>query len=97
MSDASEFPIVAYITDTETNEERAFKTTGWLDDEGAFFEFVWSEGNFACDCNRGDFYASCVGEELEDDDPRAQCGDGRYRVRITNADGAEIYRDEALQ
>lgn len=32
--------------------------------------FNWTEGNYSCDCNRGDFYARAGGEP----DPDLPCG-----------------------
>jgi hypothetical protein len=59
--------------------------------EGNFaHEFVWSEGNFACDCNRGNFFAKAAG----DDDSDCSCGGGRYRVKITAPDGTVFYEDK---
>ena len=39
-------------------------------------EFIWIDGNFACDCNRGLFFANAAGEH----DPDCDCGHERYRV-----------------
>lgn len=36
-------------------------------------EFMWTEGNFSCDCNRGQFLA----QVLQEPDPNLPCGDGR--------------------
>lgn len=51
------------------------KGDGWTD------EFWWSEGNFACDCNRA----------MQANDPDESCGHGRFRVRITLPDGTVPY------
>lgn len=50
-------------------------------------EFWWSEGNFACDCNRGD----CFHRALTSEDTDEECGDDRYQVRITLPDGTVPY------
>jgi hypothetical protein len=55
-----------------------------------FGAFIWSEGNFACDCNRCLFFADAAGE-VEPDHP---CSDGRYSVRLTAIDdGRLLYKD----
>ena len=50
---------------------------------------MWSDGNYACDCNRAIFFGDAGGtnEEME-------CGETRYTVRIEDADGHELYRDD---
>lgn len=54
-------------------------------------EFWWSEGNFACDCNRADcFHRALSGEEVDE-----ECGHERYRVRITLPDGSVPYDELA--
>jgi hypothetical protein len=58
-------------------------------------EFIWSEGNFACDCNRRDFFhENDVGydPEAEGND---KCGDSAFVVRITDSAGSLLYEDEA--
>lgn len=54
-------------------------------------DFIWSDGNFACDCNRALFFARACGE----DDPYQECGMCSYSVRIVAVDdGRELYADE---
>lgn len=52
-------------------------------------DFIWEEGNFACDCNRGDFFAKAGDEEDSDH----ECGDGDYSVFITDKNGVVLYKD----
>jgi hypothetical protein len=55
-------------------------------------DFWWTEGNGACDCNRGDFFARAGGEE----DPDTPCGDSAYFVmKFIRADGTEIEGPDA--
>ena len=71
----------AHITDTTTGETRVvFRDWEW--DDGA--DFWWSEGNFGCDCNRGNEYH---------DGGENPCGDGRYTVRCVSIDGVTLYED----
>jgi hypothetical protein len=53
-------------------------------------DFIWSEGNFACDCNRSDFFARAVGETEDDNSP---CGDELFSVRLSDLDGLVLYQD----
>ena len=55
-------------------------------------EYLWSEGNYSCDCNRALFFGYAEGGEGDE----CPCGDGGYSVRIiAKHDGQELYRDEA--
>jgi len=49
-------------------------------------EFIWTEGNYGCDCNLGLFYhRECAGEEDSD----LPCGE-TYKVQVTDTDGRVI-------
>lgn len=80
----------AHITDTTTGETRTYVCEHPWEQHS---DFLWSEGNFGCDCNRALFFARAAGE---DDDIDLPCGETRFRVRITGPNGKELYRDEAL-
>jgi len=55
-----------------------------------FNVFWWKEGNASCDCNRGEFFNSAHG----DSDSESECGEGRYSVRLSDADtGVLLYDD----
>lgn len=41
-------------------------------------EFIWTEGNFSCDCNRAILFAAARNEE----EPQIICSDGKYSVII---------------
>lgn len=82
-------PIVVRIVDTNTGEAVEYSTTGWFSD-GVFEEYIWAEGNFACDCNRGDFFDEAAGRP----DTLQPCGDTRFRVEwIKDAAGVVLYAD----
>jgi len=53
-------------------------------------EYMWSDGNYGCDCNRGLFFALAGG----DDEPTTECGDTAYSVRIVDGSGRELYADD---
>ena len=56
---------------------------GW--DEANDF-FLWTDGNFGCDCNRSDFFAQANGEP--DPEIDIDCGDGkRFLVKIVLENG----------
>jgi hypothetical protein len=51
---------------------------------------MWTEGNYACDCNRALFFARAVGLP----DPNAACTSGLFSVRIVDDEtGAELLQD----
>ncbi len=53
------------LTDTQTGAMKTVEMDGaW--DNGA--EFLWTDGNYACDCNRGRFFGlelPCTSERIE--------------------------------
>ena len=48
--------------------------------------FIWSDGNYACDCNR----AIDFGPDQEDE----SCGSSRYAVQLVNAKTGTVFYDE---
>lgn len=87
-------PIHVLIKDTETGEQRTYvfdypKFDWTMDDWGddGSETFMWSEGNYGCDCNRGLFFAEAGGA----DDPDAWCGHDRFYIRITAPDGTVLF------
>lgn len=79
----------------EMTDSTSGEIVSWIDvglfcqEDGQFQDYIWREGNYACDCNRGDFFSRAKGE----DDMDLPCGDGRFFVRITDVNGGIIYRD----
>lgn len=55
-------------------------------------DFVWSDGNYACDCNRSLFFYRCVDEEEKARD--RMCGDTDFSVRVLDIDGKVLYEDD---
>lgn len=62
------------ILNKETCEVRRYREDSTWNDTN---EFIWSEGNFACDCNRHMMFQRANGEEPEWGTP---CGKSRYSV-----------------
>ena len=50
-------------------------------------EYMWSAGNFSCDCNRELFFERAAGNEIDDE----QCSEGRFSVRIEDKGGVILY------
>lgn len=53
--------------------------------------YLWSEGNWSCDCNRQREWDRESGEET--DMSQLQCADGGFRMAIHGADGRVIYSE----
>lgn len=53
--------------------------------------FIWTDGNYACDCNRHLFFTN---HEGEDD---CCCGEGAYSVNLVNPVTGEAYYKEFEQ
>ncbi len=78
-----------HLTNTKTLEERTYRMDmDWEPAEGS--EYLWSEGQFACDCNRGIFFCYAAGEN----DTGTDCGYEVFAVRITDDEGVELYSDD---
>ena len=55
-----------------------------------FNTYWWEEGNGACDCNRELYFLTALGTPAED----ADCGAGRYSVRLCDNDSGEVLYNE---
>ena len=77
--------IIVKIRKNRTGEIRDYETEGLLDCEyeSKLSTFIWSDGNFSCDCNRSNFFG-------EDED----CSDGKYSINIVNPKNGEIVYQE---
>lgn len=75
------------MRDNDTGEERSLTPR-----DGArswFGPFIWTDGNFACDCNRELFWFDWGPEAID-----RECGSVKYRViDITLEDGRVIEID----
>lgn len=80
-----------YFVDIRRNEDgvvhRYTDDLPWEDD------YIWSEGNYSCDCNRALFFARAVGEE----DENVSCGDSAYSLRCVDADENVLYEDASWE
>lgn len=82
-------PYQVQITDTKTGESRmaSYPTLSWEKHS----LFWWTDGNFGCDCNRGDAFARA---KEEPDLDLECCGENRFRVDFALLpDGTKIQID----
>lgn len=78
--------VVAVIRKNATGELHEYECNEIMEWKfGTPSTWIWTEGNYSCDCNRGIFFG-----EPEDVD----CGDGAYAVQLRNAKTGEVYYDE---
>lgn len=81
-------PAVVSITCAETGETRSCEMD-------FFGDFTWSDGNYACDCNRGLFFErECVPGADDDVDPDRDCGMIAFTVRIVAKDDGRLLYEE---
>ena len=79
------------MRDNQTREERWCESNMPWEDHS---EFLWTEGNYGCDCNRHLLFAYAGGEESDD---AHGCGDTRYTAVCAQLpDGTRIALDEDL-
>lgn len=84
---------VVQIKDTLTGEVRNHRDEYLLTKGEPFEPYMWEEGNYSCDCNRGMFFASVKGEP----DPDMPCNSAapRFSVHI-EVDGEVLYSEWGL-
>lgn len=84
------------IRDNTTGEERIYAEDFDWDDEGLML-FQWGENNYACDCNRGLFFARAAGEEPDLDLDDCPCGNERFAVlSALGEDGVTVPVDDPV-
>lgn len=77
-----------HLRNNQTGEERQNleKNLDWRGD------FIWKDGNFACDCNREMFWLQAIGVDTDAmDDEEFQCSHCRYTIWIIDEDGKILY------
>lgn len=82
-------PYFIWIKNNETGEIRRYESSE------EFSEFMWSEGNYACDCNRGLFFERVKYEEKNELNwELPECGDTKYSITNVLLENGE--RDEQM-
>lgn len=83
--------VTVHIRNDKTGEVREYESHEILGlGEESPSDFIWTEGNFSCDCNRYLFFQRAKGES---EDERG-CGEEGYSVRLTNPVTGRVYYDE---
>ncbi|BAV39188.1 hypothetical protein BPT24_065 [Tenacibaculum phage pT24] len=58
--------------------------------DGGVSTYQWSDGNYACDCNRSIFF----GEDVPEDIMEIECTDGKYKVELINPNNNKSFYKE---
>lgn len=74
------------------NADGEIATDIWPDWD--FNQYYWEEGSAQCDCNRHLFFDRAQGKEGEHDWKGTACSDGKYSVRLSDADTGEVLYNE---
>jgi hypothetical protein len=74
------------IRKNDVGEERTFE---YPYDWGESDEYMWADGNYACDDNRAQFFAEAGGEP----DPDIECSDYKYTITKIVSDGKVVYTE----
>jgi hypothetical protein len=92
MSEAK-MPVIVVSRKNETGEIVAYDEHSiWFYDDGDPDPFMFEEGNYSCDCNRGLFHDRAKG--LEPGWDEHDCSHDKYDVDLYNADTLElVYRE----
>ncbi len=72
------------ITETATGKTAELIEPEWN-------EFIWTDGNYGCDCNRKMLFDRALDQEQEFEE--YECGSGQYKIRVTDESGAEAYSE----
>jgi len=76
------------LRNNETGEEVTYTHSVEWDDVS---HYLWTDGNYACDCNRSDFFAQAKGIP---EDPSKGCGHDKYSAfYATLANGERVMLD----
>ena len=91
---AENIPINVHIRRNADGVERIypFPEHGW-DTDGS--DYIWADGNYACDCNRHLFFERAAGNEPAWNE--GGCGDIAYSVRIFDMNGKRLYADDGWE
>lgn len=87
------------ITDTKQQLVRLYD---YGEASGEFSDYIWSEGNYSCDCNRSLFFQRASGKDemavlkSDSNDPDySDCnvGSNRFLIKVMDEQGTVLYSD----
>jgi hypothetical protein len=80
-----------HIHDIATGVTRWFDFPYEWDYVDGSSEYLWSDGNYGCDCNRSLFFQREAGGD--DTAQSLGCGSDRYVIKIVEPEGYVLYED----
>lgn len=81
------------ILNVPTGETRRYTSISLLEEDGSGPAlFIWTDGNYSCDCNRALFFLRAAGDDEDWD--AIVCGDGGYKIRMINPLTGALHYDE---
>lgn len=79
--------VTAHIREAKTGRVAVYHDEYFWEDPHVSY-FQWTDGNYGCDCNRGDFFRVALGLPEEEDSP---CGTTRYVLEhLFTEDGTDL-------
>jgi len=91
LNDGKWVKIIAHIRRVADGEVRKMDDVAILNADEKFpSPFIWSDGNYACDCNRELFFDRAAGNKSAE----SACSDDRFEVNLVNPATGEIYYRE---
>lgn len=78
------------IVNNETGEARVYQDNyDWPDED--HFVFMYTEGNYGCDCNRGLFFDRAAGfEGNQGEDEGDVCGSEKYSIPTASCEDGRV-------
>lgn len=85
-------PVAVTLTDTKTGKQRVYDTEEYFPKDG-WSDYLWTDGNYSCDCNRYLFFQRADGKTPSLG--KAKCGEGRYLVNsiVLKDTGEQLYSE----
>jgi hypothetical protein len=87
QTDPQKYARVDVLLQDRTTLELRVSTNTWEREHLDGLDFMWSEGNYACDCNRALFWARALNPDADD---ATGCSHGRFAAVEIFVDGKPL-------
>lgn len=77
------------IRNNATGEVRRYRDE-YFNSPGSASVYLWTDGNYGCDCNRSMFFARAGNEAEDDDEPDVECGDEKFSALRAHCDDGQV-------
>ena len=85
-------PCTIFLRNNQTGEVREIQEQGSWDEDGSPTEYMWTDGNYGCDCNRLLFWLRAKNED-EPDFEDLECGEGGFSIVSVVENGISVYSE----